>query len=304
MTNVKVGKGIRAFTGAATIAALVATVGFTFKTGHIDNLCDGFVPENTMYIPEGLYTTGGISQDQFNAVMDRIEQLFSGDIERQGDHLKINRLWSDGTVNASAQKSGNTRILNMYGGLARHKAIGVEGMALVVCHELGHHNGGAPKVGSWWGDAWATNEGGADYYATGKCLRRYFLQDDNASIVASLNIDPTAKAACEANYSSVQDQLICKRISEAGQQVANLFMDLSGDSKPANYATPDKSVVSRTNDDHPATQCRLDTYFQSSLCHVGESEAPSDTDYRMGSCYTPRDTVGIRPTCWFAPSSR
>lgn len=288
---------IRAFAGVA----LVATLGFTFKSAQVQHLCEGFVPENTMYIPEGLYTTGGISQDQFNQVMDRMEQLFTADIERMGDKLKINRLWSDGTVNASAQRSGNTRVLNMYGGLARHKAIGIEGMALVACHELGHHNGGAPKVDSWYGNAWATNEGGADYYATGKCLRRYFAQDDNAAIVATLNIDPTAKAGCESQYSNVQDQLICERISEAGQQVANLFQDLGQEQKPAKYNTPDKSVVRRTNDAHPATQCRLDTYFQGSLCHVGESEAPSDTDYKAGSCYTPRDTVGARPLCWFAP---
>lgn len=281
--------------------ALVATLGFTYKSAQVKTLCEGFVPENSMYIPVGLYQTGGITEAQFNQVMDRMEQLFTADIERAGDKFQINRLWDDGTVNASAQRDGNTRVLNMYGGLARHKAIGIEGMALVACHELGHHNGGAPKVNSWYGGAWATNEGGADYYATGKCLRRYFAQDDNASIVATLDIDPTAKAACAAQYSNQQDQLICLRISEAGQQVANLFMDLSGDSAPAKYNTPDKTVVRRTNDAHPATQCRLDTYFQGSLCHVGESEAPSDTDYKAGSCYTPRDTVGYRPLCWFAP---
>lgn len=281
--------------------ALVATLGFTFKTAHVENLCEGFLPANNMYIPDGLYATGGITQDQFNQVMDRLEKLYTPDIERMGDKLKINRLWTDGTVNASAQRSGRTRVLNMYGGLARHKAIGVEGMALVACHELGHHNGGAPKVDSWYGNAWATNEGGADYYATGKCLRRFFAQDDNAAIVATLNIDPTAKAGCEVSYSNQQDQLVCLRISEAGQQVANLFMDLSQDSKPPRYNTPDQTVVTRTVDEHPETQCRLDTYFQGSLCYVGESEAPSDTDYKVGSCYAPRDKVGARPLCWFAP---
>ncbi|MDG0816706.1 hypothetical protein [Bdellovibrio svalbardensis] len=287
---------IRALSGVA----LVATLGFTFKSQQVQELCHGFVPENSMYIPEGLYTTGGISQDQFNQVMDRVEKIFTRDVEGFGDKLKINRLWSDGTVNASAQKSGNTRILNMYGGLARHKAIGVEGMALVVCHELGHHNGGAPKSAGWY-STWATNEGGSDYFATSKCLRRFFAEDDNAAIVAGLTIDPTAKAGCESQFSNLQDQLICLRISEAGQQVANLFMDLSGDSKPPKYNTPDKSVVKRTNDAHPATQCRLDTYLAGALCQVRETEVPSDTDYKVASCYTPRDAVGFRPLCWFAP---
>lgn len=287
---------IRAFAGVA----VVATLGFTFKSAQVHELCEGFVPENNMYIPEGLYATGGISQAQFNDVMDRVEKIFTAEIEAAGDKLKINRLWSDGTVNASAQRSGNTRVLNMYGGLARHKAIGIEGMALVVCHELGHHNGGAPKTSGWY-STWATNEGGADYYATAKCLRRFFAEDDNATIVAGLTIDPIAKAGCEKQFSNVQDQLVCERISEAGQQVANLFMDLSGDSKPPTYGTPDKSTVRRTNDAHPATQCRLDTYLAGDLCPVPASVQPSDTDYTVGSCYSPRDAVGFRPRCWFAP---
>lgn len=288
--------------------AMIATLGFTFKANHKENLggeqsvklCDGFVPENNMYIPEGLYSTGGITEDQFNEVMTRIEELYTGDVERMGDKLKINRLWSNGTVNASATRQGKTRVLNMYGGLARHKAIGIEGMALVACHELGHHNGGAPKIAGF-GRLWATNEGGADYFATGKCLRRYFAQDDNEAFIANLNIDPTAKQACEDNYSSRAEQLLCMRISEAGQQVADLFMDLGKSKTRANYATPDKSTVRKTNDAHPATQCRLDTYLQGSLCYVGNSEEPSDTDYKVGSCYTPRDKVGARPLCWFAP---
>jgi hypothetical protein len=282
------------------VLAIVATLGFTFKTDKVDRLCSGFVPENSMYIPEGLYQTGGITEQQFNDVMGRMETLFSGDIERVGDKFKINRLWSNGTVNASAIRTGKTRVLNMYGGLARHKAIGIEGMALVACHELGHHSGGAPKISGYLG-GWATNEGGADYYATGKCLRRFFAQDDNASLVSGLNIDPVAKAACEENYSNTQDQMICLRISEAGQQVADLFMDLTKSKVRARFDSPDASVVRKTNDAHPATQCRLDTYLQGSLCYVGESEAPSDKDYKVGSCYSPRDKVGVRPLCWFAP---
>jgi hypothetical protein len=282
------------------VIALAATLGFTFNTDKVERLCSGFVPENDMYIPEGLYQTGGITEQQFNEVMDRLEKLYAGDIERMGDKLKVNRLWSNGTVNASAIRQGKTRVLNMYGGLARHKAIGIEGMALVACHELGHHNGGAPKIRGL-GGGWATNEGGADYYATGKCLRRFFAEDDNATLIAGLNIDPVAKSACMENFSNGADQAVCMRISEAGQQVADLFQDLTKSTVRSHFNTPDKSVVRRTNDAHPATQCRLDTYFQGSLCYVGESEAPSETDYKAGSCYTPRDKVGVRPLCWFAP---
>jgi len=283
------------------VVALIATAGFTFKAVGERSVCEGFVPENTQYIPAGLFTVGGISQEQFNQVMDRMEKIYRPEVEAAGDTLKINRLWTNGTVNASAQRQGNVRVLNMYGGLARHKTIGVEGMALVACHEMGHHNAGAPKIDSWFG-AWASNEGASDYFASLKCLRLFFAEDNNAAIVAGLTIDPVAQAGCEAQYQNENDRLICLRISEAGQQVANLFQDLSKDKVPPTYGTPDKSEVRKTDDNHPATQCRLDTYLAGNLCPVAVSDKLSDTDYKAGSCYSPRDAVGFRPRCWFAPN--
>ncbi|WP_413584199.1 hypothetical protein [Bdellovibrio sp. HCB274] len=294
MTNKVLLRGLAA-------VALIASVGFTTQHTHSEG-CHGFVPENSMYIPVGMFATGGITQEQFNDVMDRIEKIYTPEVEAAGDKLRVNRLWTDGTVNASAQRSGNTRILNMYGGLARHQAIGYEGMALVACHEMGHHNAGAPKIDSWYGGSWASNEGASDYFASLKCLRLLFAQDDNAAIVSTMTIDPLAKAGCEAQYSNINDQLICMRITEAGQQVANLFMDLGKDKVPAKFATPDKTVVRRTDNSHPKTQCRLDTYFQGALCPVAIGDKLSDTDYKAGSCYSPRDAVGTRPLCWFAPN--
>lgn len=286
----------------ATIA-LVATLGFTHKTNSSNTLCEGFVPENDMKIPVGLFTAGGITEQQFNDVLDRLERLFSADVERMGDTLKINRRWTDPTVNASAQRMGRTQVLNMYGGLARHAATNIEGFALVACHEYGHHNGGAPKMNSWTG-SWATNEGGSDYFATLKCLRRFFAEDDNAAILKDLDLDPVAEAACNAQFANDdQERLLCLRSSLAGQSVANLFQSLRKEETPPTFGTPDKRQVSRTDDRHPDTQCRLDTYFAGMLCVAKESESLSNSDYKAGSCYTPRDVVGFRPRCWFAPGN-
>jgi hypothetical protein len=282
--------------------ALVATLGFANQTGAGKTLCEGFLPPNDMKIPVGLFSTGGITEQQFMSVMDRLERLYKADIERKGDTLRINRLWTDATVNASAQRMGTTQVLNMYGGLARHPATNIEGMALVACHELGHHNGGAPKIAGWFGNDWATNEGGADYFATLKCLRRFFAEDDNEAILKDLDIDPVASAACTSQFSNRQDQLLCLRTSLAGQSVANLFQALKKETTPPTFGTPDKSEVRRTNDNHPATQCRLDTYLAGMICVAKESEEPSATDYKQGSCYTPRDAAGFRPRCWFMPN--
>jgi hypothetical protein len=92
------------------------------------------------------------------------------------------------------------------------------------------------------------------------------------------------------------------RTSMAGQSVANLFYVMKKEPTAPAYSTPDKSVVRETNDDHPATQCRLDTMFAGMTCNVATSEALSNDDYKQGSCYAPRDSVGPRPLCWFAPN--
>lgn len=281
--------------------ALLATLGFTNKTAtSAQTLCSGFLPENNLKIPVGLFTVGGITEQQFNNVLDRIEKIYTADVEAAGDKLKVNRLWTNATVNASAQRLGNTQVLNMYGGLARHPATTIEGFALVACHEYGHHNGGAPKIGGWNG-AWATNEGGSDYFATLKCLRRFFAEDDNAAILKDLELDPVAVAGCEAQFPDEQDRLICLRSSLAGQSVANLFKALRKEETAPNFGTPDRSVVSRMYDNHPQTQCRLDTYFAGMLCVAKESEKLSNTDYKQGTCYAPRDAAGARPRCWFYP---
>lgn len=287
-----------AFIGAASVGASQMAP---------KELCEGFVPANTMKIPVGSRTrtnflnlaTPGITEVQFNKVMDRVERLYAPVIAQAGGKLKINRKWTDPTVNASAEQIGSNWVLNMYGGLARHAAINEEGMALVACHELGHHIGGAPKIAGWFGDGWATNEGGADYYATLKCLRNYFAEDDNETITTTATIDPLAKTQCSAEFTNHADQLLCLRNSMAATSVALLFMDLHKDKAPPSFGTPDKAVVTAMDDEHPATQCRMDTYFNGAICHVDKTVGNSTSDYRQGSCVQGTDAQGWRPLCWF-----
>lgn len=270
-------------------------------------LCHGFLPENDMKIPVGFKSMAvgakGLDETQFNAILDRAQRLFGPKIAQAGGTLKINRLWTDETVNASATQNGREWALNMYGGFARHPATTFEGFALVVCHELGHHLGGAPKIDQMFGGAWATNEGGADYFAGTKCLRYFFEEDDNKAIIAAAKADgtlsPFAEKLCEQQFGSEADQLVCKRTSLSGTSVAGVFQAMKKEATPAKYDTPDNSRVTKTNDDHPATQCRMDTYLASAVCDVDKSVAVSNTDTSQGACVQGVAKVGYRPQCWF-----
>jgi hypothetical protein len=270
----------------------------------------GFLPENDLYIPanlKGLKT--GITEAQFNAAIDSVEVLYAPIVTSLGGNLMIERKWSDGTVNAYAQQSGKSWKVAMFGGLARHKTITQDGMALVVCHELGHHIGGAPKkAGSIFGgaaNAWASNEGQADYFATLKCLRKTFLNDDNIAIVAAMTVPATLSDACKkSTKNDKEDTALCVRTSMAGKSVANLFSELSK-LPEAKFDSPDSKVVSKTDDAHPKAQCRLDTYFQGSLCEIGMNEDVSQKEEVKGTCHpTLGHKIGTRPLCWFKPKAK
>src|SRR5690606_35143420 len=126
-----------------------------------------------------------------------------------------------------------------------------------------HHLGGAPKVRNLF-NRWASNEGQADYFATLKCLRKAFLNDDNSSIVRQLNAPGPLITACNKAWSDKADRDICIRGGMAGVSVAGLFADMREQPR-AQFDTPDQRVVKKTDDSHPAHQCRLDTYFQGAL---------------------------------------
>lgn len=262
---------------------------------------EGFVPKNNLKIMVGDKAAAGITEAQFNAIIDRIEPMYAPIVAQAGGQLKVIRNWTDGTVNAYAEQIGTEWQVQMFGGLARHKTITEDGFALVVCHEIGHHIGGAPRYYN--NTDWAANEGQADYFSTSKCLRRVWLADDNAAIVAAMtDVPKTLVDACELNWGRSTDKALCIRGGMAGMSVANLFAALAWQIRLPKFETPDPKVVAATNDNHPATQCRLDTYFQGALCEKSFSEDFSMAEEVQGSCHkTTGQTIGLRPLCWHKP---
>ena len=261
---------------------------------------EGFVPKNNLKILVGDKAAGGISEEQFNSVIDRVEAMYAPIVAQHGGNLTVVRKWTDGTVNAYAEQEGKEWKVSMFGGLARHKTITEDGMALVICHEIGHHLAGAPRYSD--SDDWASNEGQSDYFATTKCLRRVWEKDNNLEIIAKMDLPVSLVDACEKNWTEAADRAVCKRASMSGMSVANLFAAL-GWSKVPKFETPDQKVVAATNDNHPAAQCRLDTYFQGSLCEVPYSTDFDSASEVTGACHSSTgQSVGLRPLCWFKPA--
>ena len=286
------------------LVALMATTLTFSQAFSCDSLGkSGFAPENNMKIYAGDKAANNMTKELFLEAIGRVSSVYAPIVAERGAKLIMNNRWDDATVNASAQQSGKNWTVNMYGGLARHPLVTVDGFMMVVCHELGHHIGGAPKKAGF-GGAWASNEGQSDYWAGLKCMRRVLENDDNIAIVSKMEIDAEAASKCESIYANESEVALCKRISMAGKSLAMLLGDLGGNSN-VNFTTPDASVVSRTYDAHPAAQCRLDTYFQGTLCDKAILDDVDAKDATKGVCIKKDGfEFGTRPLCWYKPSAK
>lgn len=264
---------------------------------------EGFLPQNNFKIPVNAKRTGGISLEQFNSVIDNVESMYAPLVSQEGGNLKVVRNWDDATVNAYAQQAGKEWKVSMFGGLARHDTITADGFALVVCHEIGHHIGGAPRKSSMGTSVWASNEGQADYWATLKCLRRVWNSENNEEIIKQMEIPQHLATTCGRQRVWNVDVALCIRGGMAGMSVAKLFQSLSRETNEPKFETPHSSVVVATNDRHPQTQCRLDTYFQGGLCESSFNENVNSKNEVDGTCHgSLGHKKGLRPACWFKPS--
>jgi hypothetical protein len=245
----------------------------------------------------GMYdkSSSGLSEIQFNQVLDKVQITMGPEIKKRlNKNLIIDRKWPDSTVDAYATRDDdNNPVIVMNGGLARHPRMTKDGFLLLVCHELGHHLGGAPKIlrGNSGLRSWSSAEGQADYYAVTKCLPLLF-QAGNENKTIDNNID-TEKLGI--TFSNCSDD-ICGRIVLSGLTVSQVIASLVKGMPEPSLLLQDSTKVERTNYNHPNPQCRLDTFSSGANCDSG-IEIPFDpTDPRIGACIKDK---GARPICWF-----
>ncbi|MDZ4662725.1 MAG: hypothetical protein SGJ18_14015 [Pseudomonadota bacterium] len=280
------------------LAILSLTTTVTFACGTPGK--SGFAPENNLKISQWGIGNNGMTEERFRAIIKNIFDIYTPVVAAKDALLVVYGHWDDDTVNANANTWGKRWVINMYGGLARHPLATEDGFALVFCHELGHFLGGAPRKDR---PSWASNEGQSDYFGSMKCLKRVFEKEDNIAVVSKMNIDPQSTKQCELVYRDAREVALCQRISMAGKSLGRVLGDIHGNSN-VNFSTPDTSTVGKTYGEHPAPQCRLDTYFNGTLCDRSYDQDTDPLDPKIGVCTT-RDgyKVGTRPLCWYKPTS-
>lgn len=271
------------------------------------------LPPNNLHLYDRVNRTANISEQRFNEIIDQVMAIWIPIAKAKGVNLTVDKKWTDSTVNAFASQSGKNWKVAMFGGLARRPEVTEDGFALVVCHELGHHFGGY----SFYGKAdWASAEGESDFFATNVCAKMIWGNQvqTNTRFLRLKNIPQSVTQACAASWPNNQNaQGWCVRAAAGGFSLASLLAALGGQGVP-NFDTPDKTVVAKTNVQHPKGQCRLDTYFAGALCTKkfdlnvipaknhpqGQDSPAAELEASKFSCFKSQGfQAGYRPSCWF-----
>lgn len=237
----------------------------------------------------------GLSEIEYNLILDKVETVMGPTVKKiLNKNLIINRLWFENTVDAhTTRDDADNPVIIVNGGLARHPQMTNDGFLLLICHEIGHHLGGAPKIlrGTSGLRGWSSAEGQADYYATSKCLPQFFqLEEENKNIDYDLDVVNQSLALAKCSDS------LCPRIVLAGLSVGHFFASLVKGTPEPSLLLSDPVKVEKTFYKHPNPQCRLDTYLSGANCDREREVSFDANDPRVGACVK---NQGARPMCWY-----
>ncbi len=234
---------------------------------------------------------GGMNELSYNLVIDQFMSYWGPIVEKKmNKKLILKREWNEARVNAFATRDDdNNPVIVINGGMARHPEMNDEALLLILCHELGHHLGGAPKMfrGRSKRRSWSSAEGQADYFATSKCLPQMIQEVPKIFMNSTL----TKSEYCHND--------LCEKIIPAAMRVGNLFASLKNDWKYPSLDKHDNTVVTRTYYQHATPQCRLDTFISGSLCVDEVNNDFDNSDHRIGACTLENNQEAARPACWF-----
>lgn len=259
-----------------------------------------------------------MTEEIFNQAIDQVTEIIRPLVEHHGGKLVVTKKWAIPKENASTDQRFGIWSVSIYGGLGRYPTVTPDVLQLTVCHELGHHLGGFPFAD--YGD-WSASEGQADGYAVQVCLPMVWGPQKEENAKFRSRVDPYAKSLCDQSWKDSDRRDLCYRISIASYNMALFLADgnefpVEGN-PPLAFNTPDPAQVDSIDGyGHVSGQCRLDTFFQASLCDApfdlfnipglgfpnGARGLDAEKEAAMNSCTAlSNHTVGLRPRCWYKP---
>lgn len=276
-------------------------------TMHHSTACEnGFFPKNDLFIP--VSTQNAIAKNiESGIITEAIKDIYNPIFAKDGKNLIINFKWENPAVNAYATHDDNDNpVINITGGMLGHDLLTQDGLAIILCHEVGHFLGGEPKKlrGRSTKKSWSSAEGQADYFAIANCTKKVFkaipeiAHTEKSSVLNDNKINKSNRLQQETT--KICKSPICKRIAWASHNVAEVYASIDFFSGELSLINKDDYTVYQTIYNHPNPQCRLDTMIAALQCPNSESIVFKNGDELAGACKTPEFR---RPRCWFYPTT-
>lgn len=244
------------------ILAILGLLISTVACGSND-IYNQFAPDNDMRIPAGVESAGGITEQQFNDIVQATKEALEPLAKANNEELIMEPNWKSAEVNAAMNRIGKTLHIYSWGGLARHPLVKVESYSLVMAHEGSHafcwkYNNNVVYIDA---NRKICSEALADYNGNGDFNLAILKKLKNMGYEFSTTTTPKIDSSCAEKWErGTEDFDLCIVRLNAGLDLAALLAELTRDAVP-NYETRDSTVVTKTNKSYPSTQCRADQYF-------------------------------------------
>lgn len=242
---------------------------------------------------------------QIKEITEDIIEIYKPIFGKENKKLTIDIDWNRSNINAyTTRDDHNNPVIKMTGGLAADKTLSIDGLTLILCHEIGHHLGGEPKKlrGRSTKKDWASAEGQADYYATAFCMKKV-LQSKKYQENSQDSDEAKFHNFSPKDHSEIKEickNKLCKKIAYATLSLAKYYAKLDLFSRDLSLIDKDYLEVFTTNYKYPNPQCRLDSMVAGLLCPSSLSLKWEKEKLESSEC---QDKRFQRPLCWFAQKS-
>ncbi len=239
---------------------------------------------------------------ELDALKIEFSDEYAADFSQLGGPFRVQFFRSIPSLYSFATIKNGAYEVAIMGGNLNKSTMSTDSLRLLVCHEIGHFLGGAPKrilLDPEEDQAWNTVEGGADYYATLKCMKRLLAKQTEQNRLALVDARPEIVEACLQNATAEEEQLICVRTALAAEKLVRFFAISANSPLVPQIENPDSSEVPKTLFAHPGLQCRLDTFWAGILCQASVKTPLDDKDTLVGACGEDAAPFTQRPRCWY-----
>jgi hypothetical protein len=241
-----------------------------------------------------------VTEQSFQDVIGFVLSTFQPTLAAVGIRLDTKLRWSDPNRIASIVIDYNDEkhyTLQVNGGDTKTPSFTNDGLAQVVCHEIGHILGGSP------GNPYVARlavENQADYFAANVCLKRVFAKDPNIEIMAQINVPVSIQNKCESVYVNPRQVALCERIMMAGYASADDYRAYKKIKTPLSFDRAENAAKD-VNLSYASPQCRLESAIAGALCEKGFGTLlDSNGEIRALNCERSQGfNLGVRPACWY-----